>query len=157
MIRCFKGMICLVSFLQLLLDVSSVDVAFSLSISKLIYKKIRELHRVESVDQVLHFNKKPFCCPFLHSWAQLTRKVTSVVRFQRNYKEPFCHGWMQRSCILFKRTERSRFFCVLSKKNAVFFAFFYILYKRMLRSLRSLRSFTFFIKERGVAARESAT
>ena len=42
------------------------------------------------------------------------------------------------------------FFCVLYKKNAAFFAFFYLLSKRTLRSLRSLRSFTFFIKECGV-------
>ena len=42
------------------------------------------------------------------------------------------------------------FFCVLYKKNAAFFVFFYLLSKRTLHSLRSLRSFTFFIKECGV-------
>ena len=44
-------------------------------------------------------------------------------------------GW---ACVLFNRTQRSAFFCVLFQKNVVFF---YVLSKRM---LRSLRSFTFF-------------
>ena len=46
---------------------------------------------------------------------------------------------------LFKRMQRSAFFCVLLQKNIAFFAFFYILCKRMLCSLRFL---TFFAKER---------
>ena len=59
------------------------------------------------------------------------------------------------ACVLlcsFQRTQCS-FFCVLYKKNAAFFVFFYVLYKRM---LSSLRSFTFFIKERGVETRKSS-
>ena len=41
------------------------------------------------------------------------------------------------ACVLFKRTQRSAFFCVLLQKNVAFFVFFYVPKKRMQRTHRS--------------------
>ena len=77
------------------------------------------------------------------SWKTLSQYIPGLGKHSFQKKATF-----SRSFEFFSK-ERNilTFFCNLYKKNAVFFAFFYILYKR---TLHSLRSFTFFITENGV-------
>ena len=98
----------------------------------------------------------PLITVLLHNPLDSVHHPLSSLTSTHHPLSSFSQGWAsvlfkrtQRSHILlrsFKRTKRSRV-CILYKKNAAFFVFFYILYKR---TLRSLRSFTFFIKERSV-------
>ena len=68
--------------------------------------------------------------------------IVYCIMYMYEYVERFCTVWRRQhyqgwASVLFKRTRVLAFFCVLYKKNVVFFAFFYVLYKRMLRYLRS--------------------
>ena len=80
-------------------------------------------------------------------WDTVNHPITqSLVELQSFARVGQKNVTFLRSFVFFsKECNVLTFFCVLYKKNAAFFAFFYV-YKRM---LRSLCSFTFFIKECG--------
>ena len=98
----------------------------------------------------------PLITVLLHNPLDSVHHPLSSLTSTHHPLSSFSQGW---ASVLFKRTQRSHILlrsfkrtkcsrvCILYKKNAAFFVFFYILYKRTLRSLHSLRSFTFFIKE----------
>ena len=78
-------------------------------------------------------------------WDWLNQEYYTPERLKRSFQK---NATFLRSFAFFSK-ERNvlKFFCVLYKKNAAYFAFFYVIYKR---TLRSLRCFTFFIEECGV-------